>query len=64
MISLGVIAGDHEGVRYHRRRPVRMVRSAKDHNEREMPRDEGVHWIQPRLINCEGFDCFDEEARR
>jgi hypothetical protein len=60
----GVLAGDHEDVCYHGHRPARVFRSAKDDKEGTMTRDEGIHWIQPRLIDCEGFDCFDEEARR
>jgi hypothetical protein len=37
---------------------------AKDDNDGKIRRDEGIHGIQPRLIDCEGFDCSDEEARR
>ena len=40
------------------------VAAPKVYIERQRTRDEVVHWIQPRLIDCEGFDCFDEEAGR
>lgn len=36
----------------------------QDHHECQMTRYDSVDWIQPRLIDCEGFDCLYEEARR
>ena len=59
-----VLAGDHEDFCYHGHRPARVGLCAKDDNDGKIRRDEGIHGIQPRLIDCEGFDCSDEEARR